>query len=307
MSELTVKPLLGPYNLGEGPHWDCDSKQLYFVDIFAQKLFRYNPSTSTLTSAFIENGPVGFIVPVDGVPNKFIAGSSTDIVLVTWDGKDISKCETKTLLTVGDRTETRWNDAKVDSTGRLWGGTMSLSRTEEFPPDKGSFYSIDNDLVLKTQVTPVTISNGVAWSLNEDTLYYIDSPSLQIVAYNYNSQTGVISNKRTIFDLRENNIPGFPDGMTVDMSGNIWVAVYGGGAVLQIKPETGELLRLVKIPGVANITSVAFGGTDLDVLYVTTAQTGLKEDQLKVQPYAGYVFEVKGLGVQGLPANSFKL
>nr|XP_033337549.1 uncharacterized protein LOC117226889 [Megalopta genalis] len=309
MSEPTVIPLAGPYTLGEGPHWDHTSGTLYFVDILAQEILRYDSSTSTITSAYIENGTVGFVVPVDGIPDTFLAGVNTDLVLVTWNGKGtLSKCAIKMLTALdSDPAEIRWNDAKVDSSGRLWGGTMAREVNGSFAPNKGSFYSLDADLLLKKQVTPVGISNGVAWSPNDNTLYYIDSLSYRVVAYNYNARTGAISNKRTVFDLRENNIKGFPDGMTIDTNGNLWVAVYGGGGILNIKPETGELLRFVKIPNAELITSVAFGGTNYDTLYVTSSRVGLKVDQLEKQPQAGYLFAVKGLDVRGLPANSFKL
>lgn len=310
MSDVTVEPIVGPYILGEGPHWDYVSKKLYFVDIIGQKIIRYDPLTKILTSAFLEDRTVGFAIPVDGVCDKLIAGTNTDLVLITWDGeKDLAKCVTQTLATADSKsTETRWNDAKVDCSGRLWAGTMSLEKDDgTFVPNKGSLYCMGNDLVLKKQVTPVTISNGLAWSHNEDTLYYIDSMSYQVVAYDYNSQTGAICNKRTIFDIRKNNIPGVPDGMTIDTSGNLWVALYGGGGILQIKPETGELLRYIKINHVKNVTSVAFGDAELDTLYVTTSRFRSSEDELKEQPHAGYLFSIKGLGVRGLPANSFKL
>ena len=309
MSAVTVEPLAGPYDLSEGPHWDQVSKKLYFVDIFAQKIYRYDPATKSLTSVCVDAGPIGFAIPVDGASGKWVAGVGTDLVLLAWDGeKDLAKSAPQTLVTLeSDPLQTRWNDAKVDKSGRLWGGTMSLMEDGVFPPNKGSFYSVNNDLLLKKQVSPVTISNGVAWSLNEDTLYYIDSPTCQVVGYDYNPQTGDISNKRTVFDLQKNNIPGFPDGMTVDADGNLWVAVFGGGGVYQVQPKTGEVLRFVKIKNVQNVTSVTFGGDELDTLYVTTATTGLTESQLKEQPYAGYVFAVKGLGVRGLVANSFKL
>ncbi|XP_076653047.1 uncharacterized protein LOC143359184 [Halictus rubicundus] len=309
MSELTIEPLAGPYILGEGPHWDQISGTLYFVDIHAKKILRYDPSTSSVKSAYIENGTVGFAIPVDGAPDKLLAGVGTDLMVVTWDGQEsLTKCAIQRLASAdSDPAETRWNDAKADSSGRLWGGTMCREGDGPFAPDKGSFYSIGADLVLKKQVTPVGISNGVAWSLNDDTLYYIDSLSYRVVAYNYNSRTGTISDKRTVFDLRENNINGLPDGMTIDTNGNLWIAVYGGSGILNVKPSTGELLRYVKIPNAECITSVAFGGTDFETLYVTSSRVGLNDDQLKNQSQAGYLFAVKGLGVRGLPANSFKL
>ena len=306
---MTVEPLAGPYDLSESPHWDQVSKKLYYVDIFAQKIYRYDPATKSLTSTCVEAGPVGFAIPVNGASGKLVAGVGTDLVLLAWDGKtNLAKCAPQTLVTLeSDPLKTRWNDAKVDKSGRLWGGTMSLMEDGVFPPNKGTFYSVGNDLLLKKHVSPVTISNGVAWSPNDDKLYYIDSTTYQVAEYDYNPLTGDISNKRTVFDLHEKNIPGMPDGMTVDADGNLWVAIFGGGGVYQVQPKTGEVLRFVKIPNVQNVTSVAFGGDELDILYVTTATTGLTESQLKEQPYAGYVFAVKGLGVRGLIANSFKL
>ncbi|XP_017754936.1 PREDICTED: regucalcin-like [Eufriesea mexicana] len=309
MSEVIVEPLTGPYSLGEGPHWDCISQNLYFVDIFAQKVFRFDPATGSITSAFIENGPVGFVIPIEGSTNKFVAGSGLDFVLFSWnENKDLVKCTPQVLSTVeSNRIETRWNDGKADSSGRLWAGTMGFEKDGVFPSNVGSLYSIGNDLIFKKRVTPVSISNGLAWNSNNDTLYYIDSLTYQIMAYNYDSQTGTISNKKTVFDLQKNNIPGLPDGMTIDTDENLWVAVFGGGGVLNINPKTGKLLRFVKINNVKNITSVTFGGPNLDILYVTSANIGLNENELKDQPHAGYLFAIKGLGVRGFPANSFKL
>ncbi|XP_053989404.1 uncharacterized protein LOC128881955 [Hylaeus volcanicus] len=309
MAEVTVEPLIGPYNLGEGPHWDPASQNLYFVDIFAQKVFRYNPSTKALTSTYVEHGPVGFVLPVDGASDKLVVGSRTEILMLTWDGKkDSSKCESRKLATTGTNPkEIRWNDGKADASGRIWGGTMGYETNGVFPHNVGALYCVHNDLAVKTHLPSVSISNGIAWTPNEDTFYYIDSLTYQVEAYDYNPQTATISNRRTVFDLKKHNMPGIPDGMTIDTNGNLWVALFGGGGVMQIKPETGELLRFIKINNVDNITSVAFGGADLDTLYVTTATTGLTEKQLKEQPHAGYLFAIKGLGARGFPANSFKL
>ncbi|XP_031772663.1 regucalcin [Apis florea] len=309
MSDITLEPLVGPYDLGEGPHWDSISQKLYYVDIYAQKVFRFDPASGIVTSVFIENGPVGFVVPVEGCTDKFVAGCGIDFVLFSWNSeKSLENCIAQILISAdSDRIETRLNDGKVDSSGRLWAGTMGHEKNGIFPPNVGSLYSIGNDFKLKKQISPVSISNGLAWNPNNDIFYYIDSLSYQIMAYNYNSQTGIISNKKIVFDFLKNNIPGLPDGMTIDTNGNLWVAVYGGGGILNINPKTGELLRFVKINNAKNITSVAFGGPNLDILYVTSARTGLNENQLKEQLHAGYLFAIKGLGVCGFPANSFKL
>ncbi|KAK9298961.1 hypothetical protein QLX08_007876 [Tetragonisca angustula] len=309
MSEVTIEPLTGPYGLGEGPHWDSTSQKLYFVDIFAQKIFKFDPATGGLTFTFIENGPVGFVIPVEGSTNKFVAGCSVDLVVFSWDSeKTLASCTAQILASTDcNRTEIRFNDGKVDSSGRVWAGTMGFEKNGVFPPNLGSLYSLGNDHVLSKKVSPVSISNGLAWNPDNNTLYYIDSLTYQVWAYNYNSETGTISNKKIVFDLQKNDISGIPDGMTIDTNGNLWVAVYSGGSVLNINPQTGELLRSIKFNDAKNITSVAFGGPNLDILYVTSASMGLDENQLKEQPHAGYLFAVKGLGARGFPSNNAKL
>lgn len=308
MAGVTVERLVGGYCLGEGPHWDHITQKLYFVDIYGHKLCRLDPETGNVTSVTLD-GPVGVAVPVDGSTNKFVAGCGTNFVLFTWDSNTtLQSCPTQVLAKVDtEKTGTRINDGKVDSCGRFWGGTMALEEGSILKPNEGSFYSIGSDLVPRKHISPVSISNGLAWSKDDDTFYYIDSLTYQVVAYDFTASTGSISNKRIVFDLKKNNVPGLPDGMTIDTDGNLWVALYFGGAVIQINPKSGELMRTVNIPGAKNVTSVAFGGPNLDVLYVTSSSLGLKEEDQKEQPNAGYVFKITGLGVRGYNAHSFKL
>lgn len=306
---ITINAVTKPFGLTEGPHWDHGSQKLYFVDIANQKLCRLDPASGSVTCTYIENGPVGVAVPVEDEPNKFVAGSGTDFVLVTWDsGHNVTKASTTVLTTVDKNQKgTRWNDGKVDSSGRFWGGTMGPEINGDVVPNKGTFYRIGKDFDPRVEISPVSISNGLAWNKEDDTFYYIDSPTRQIAAYDYNPLSGTISNKRIVFDLEKNNIAtGVPDGMTIDTDGNLWIAVFNGSVVLNVNPKTGKLIRTIRLPA-ERVTSVAFGGPNLQILYITTSSYGLSDAEKKKQPKAGSIFEVKGLGVNGLLANSFQL
>lgn len=306
---FTIKAVTKPFGLSEGPHWDHGSQKLFFVDIMNQLLCRLDPISGSVTHTYIENGPVGVAIPVEDEPNKFVAGSGTDFTLVTWDSEfNLTKASTQVFATVDKGHKgNRWNDGKVDSSGRFWGGTMGAEINGKVQPNQASFYRIGKDFVPHVEISPVSISNGLAWSKEDDIFYYIDSPTREITAYDYEPVSGTISNKRIVFDFEKNNITeGVPDGMTIDTDGNLWIAVFNGHVVLNVNPKTGKLIRIIRLPA-KRVTSVAFGGPNLQKLYVTTSSYGLSEEEKKQQPKAGSVFEVTGLGVNGLLANSFQL
>ncbi|XP_050454142.1 regucalcin-like isoform X2 [Cataglyphis hispanica] len=306
---VTVEKVTEPYGLSEGPHWEHRTQKLYFVDIYNQYIRRLDTATGVVTSAYVEHGPVGVVVPVDDTSDELAVGSGKDLILVTWEGDvDTKKVPFKVLTSIeSSSSDTRVNDGKVDSSGRFWIGTMGNEKVNgDVPPKRGSLYRIDDTLEPKKEISPVTISNGLVWNIEDNTFYYIDSPTRQIAAYDYDPNNGTISNKRIVFDLNKINMEGVPDGMTIDTDGNLWIAVYGGHHVIHVNPKTQKLLKKVKIPA-ENVTSVTFGGPLLDILYVTTAGHNLSAEQRKKTPYAGSVFAVKGLGVYGNIANSFML
>ncbi|XP_043289097.1 uncharacterized protein [Venturia canescens] len=301
---ISIEPISEPQTLTEGPHWDIDDQVLYFVDIPKQTLFCYDPATGKVTNAYIKNGQLGVAIPVSGKKNTFVGGAGTDFVQIVWDPKtNNTEPDVKVLATVDtDRNGTRFNDGKIDPKGRFWAGTMGI----ELEPELGSLYRIGSDNVPKNMISPVSISNGLVWSHDNKTFYYIDSPTLQVWAYDYDLETGEISKKRVVFDYKSLNLPGLPDGMTIDTDGNLWIAIYDGARVISIDPKSGKLLRTLKIPA-KQVTSVAFGGPNLDTLFVTTARVGLKSEDLKSQPKAGSVFAVKGLNVSGKPMLRFQM
>ncbi|XP_028049530.2 regucalcin isoform X1 [Monomorium pharaonis] len=304
--KVTVEKVTDVYGLSEGPHWDHRTQKLYFVDINNQYIRRLDPATGVVTSAYIEHGPVGVVVPVDDTTDQLLAGSGKDVILVTWDGdSDESEVPIKVLTSLDSpQSNTRANDGKVDSAGRFWIGTMGNEVNGEIPSNQGTLYSIGEDLKPKTEISPVSISNGLAWNMKDNTFYYNDSPTRQVAAYDYNPNNGTISNKRIVFDLNKTDLKGVPDGMTIDADGNLWVALFGGHHIIHVDPKTGQILCKVKLPA-ENVTSATFGGPLLDTLYVTTSSYNLSAKQRKATPHAGAVFAVKGLGVRGSLANSF--
>jgi len=145
----------------------------------------------------------------------------------------------------------------------------------------------------------VSISNGIAWSLDERVMYYIDTPTKQVVQFAFDRVTGQLSDKKVVFTVPEQL--GYPDGMTIDENGHLWVALWGGGRITKWDPKTGGLLQMIPFPA-KNITSACFGGPTMDILYVTSASV---DTDLSVYPEAGCVFAVTGLGVRGAPFHEF--
>ncbi|KAL0106317.1 hypothetical protein PUN28_016204 [Cardiocondyla obscurior] len=305
-TNVTVEKVTPAYGLSEGPHWDHRIQKLYFVDINNQYIRRLDTATGVVTNAYIANGTVGVVIPVDDSTDELVAGVGKNLVLVTWNGEsDQSEVPTKVLCSLDSaQSKTRINDGKVDSSGRFWLGTMGLEVNGQAPPNQGTLYRVDDTRKPEVEISPVSISNGLAWNIEDDTFYYIDSPTRKVVAYDYNPNTGEISNKRIVFDLDDTDLTGLPDGMTIDTQGNLWIALFGGHHVIQVNPKTKKVIRKIKIPA-ENVTSVTFGGPLLDILYVTTSGFNLTAKQLQETPDAGAVFAVKGLEVRGILSNSF--
>lgn len=142
------------------------------------------------------------------------------------------------------------------------------------------------------------------WSIDRKKMYYIDSIPKKVYAFDYNEATGAISNQTTIIDFSVDPSLGFPDGMSIDQEGKLWIAAFNGGCVTRWDPNTGEKLTHIKIPA-KRVTSCCFGGENYDMMYVTTARFGASQDELDEYPLAGSIFVIKDLGVAGFPPNRF--
>jgi sugar lactone lactonase YvrE len=278
-------------NLGEGPAWDDTAGLLIWVDIPAGRVHRFDPSTGS-DETFDVGQPVGAAVPTaDG-----------RLALAVSDGFALLDPETRALERIADveaeLPETQMNDGKCDPAGRFWAGTKDNDGRRPI----GSLYRLDGDSTVDRIVTDVVISNGLGWSPDGRTMYYIDSKTYAVDAFDFDMGTGSASRRRRAIATPE---PwGLPDGMTVDEEGFLWVAFWGGSAVRRFAPD-GSVAAVIEFP-VSQVTSCAFGGEELADLYVTSASGGLTPEERARQPHAGGLFRLRP-GVRGLPARPYEM
>ncbi|WP_166240322.1 SMP-30/gluconolactonase/LRE family protein [Paenibacillus turpanensis] len=279
-------------SLGEGPVWDSRSKSLYWVDIIEKRLFVMQPeSDSSQYRTLHFNQSICAVAPKkDG---GFIAAAENGFYTLDDAGGEL----TPVYDPESDRPGNRFNDGKCDPQGRFWAGTMH----HEQILGAGALYRLDQDLNCSKMVDGVTISNGLAWSSDSTVLYYIDTPTRQVDAFTFDSSTGELSDRRTVIDFCDEE--GFPDGMTIDAEGMLWIAHWGGWQVSRWNPVSGKCLDRIKVPA-AQVTSCTFGGTDLKTLYITTAAIGLSEADHREQPHAGGLFAVQ-MNVRGTDTHPF--
>ncbi|MEQ6120026.1 SMP-30/gluconolactonase/LRE family protein [Reichenbachiella sp. MALMAid0571] len=276
--------------LGEGAIWHPVDKILYWVNIEGKSLHVFDP-VSQNDKVYDVFERIGTVVPV----------KSGGVLLALQDGiahfdLESGQIEYK-IDPEKDLPDNRFNDGKCDPLGNFWVGSMPLDEKDAV----GSVYKISPDFSVEKMITGVTVSNGICWSLDCRTMYYIDSPTRKIVAYNFNKNDATISNPEVVVNVEERL--GFPDGMTIDSNGMLWVALWGGGAVGCWNPKTGKLIESIQLPAI-NVTSCAFGGENLDQLYITSARQGVTPEQLEKYPNSGDVFMAE-MGVKGIPACLF--
>jgi len=277
--------------LGEGPLWDANKKRILWIDLLNGIIHEFH--TQDQSHHILELGDVVGAVALTQSGNYLAALKSGLSIVNRTTGKIHFIHHPEKHL-----PSNRFNDGKCDPKGRFWVGTMSI--TEEV--GAGSMYMFDSGMTCSKKFEGVTISNGLAWSADHKTLYYIDTPTYQVVAYDYDLITGDISNKRTV--IRIPTSEGYPDGMTIDTDGMLWIAHWDGSQVARWNPFTGKKIFSIVLP-VDRVTSCTFGGGDLRDLYITTARVGLTEKQLAAQPRAGSLFVVKNSGFQGFSTIQF--
>ncbi|MGV3503426.1 MAG: SMP-30/gluconolactonase/LRE family protein [Adhaeribacter sp.] len=285
--------VLSPHTclLAEGPAWDAAGERLYWVDILAGEVLRFSIADQQLTS-FQVGQLVGAIALTAG--GKLIAALQHGFALIDWERRDIQMLSDPEA----HLPDNRFNDGKCDPAGRFWAGTMELNGQK----GAGNLYLLHPDLSVSHKLSGLSVSNGLAWSPDQSTFYFIDTPTGQVAAFDYDRQSGAIENKRVVVSIPPEM--GKPDGMTIDAEGMLWIALWDGWGVGRWDPQSGALLNRISLP-VARVTSCTFGGKELQQLYITTAKTGLPAEGLEQQPLAGCVFVVKNLGVKGLPAVLF--
>lgn len=276
-----------PVGLAEGPVWDERRNLLWWVDVFGGVLHSLAPDSGADTAVGGEGRLGSVALCEDGA--LLLARERSVLRYVPGSHR------IETLATV-DRG--KWlNDGGCDAAGRLVVGTM----VDEQQRGTAALYQVTKGDVAML-LSDATISNGLDWSLDGRTLYYVDTPLERIDAFDYDPATGSLSRRRVFADLHD--VPGRPDGLTVDAEGGVWVAMAKGGrAVRRFTPDAIPDV-VVDIP-VPNVTSMAFGGAQLQDLYVTTSQLRMTPQDLEEYPLSGCVFRVTDLDWRGLPSRRY--
>lgn len=279
-----------PSELGEGALWDERESVLYWVDIVQNKVQRFDPRNRSNLSYDVGESVGTVVLSQD---QRLLLGLRNGIGTL-----DPTTGRVTHLVDVErDKPHTRLNDGKCDPRGRFWVGSIC----EREPEFDGGLYCLDASLALTTKLTGIQCSNGLVWSRDQRTFYYIDTPTHEIWGYQFDPDSGAIREKRIVATIP--NALGSPDGMTIDSDDHLWVALFGGHRVLRIDPVKRQIELQIPVPA-SNVTSVAFGGRDLDELYITTARIGLSAEQREAEPLSGSLFRVQ-VPYRGVPANRF--
>jgi sugar lactone lactonase YvrE len=279
-------------SLGEGAYWHRQQQKLWWIDIENGRLHIFNPSDSSLQTHEMGRR-IGTVVP-DREGNAIVA---------LQDGIFRYHLDKHTFNLLAapekDKPGNRFNDGKCDPKGRLWAGTMAISASG----NHGALYCLEANGEIAKKIDSVGISNGIVWTADASQMYYIDTPTGEVRAYTYDAATADIRFNRIAVSIPKD--AGYPDGMAIDSEGMIWVALWEGSGVMRYNPATGKPLLKVHTPGAWRVTSCAFGGEQLDELYITTASIGLNEEQKQHYPNSGHLFKIKLDNIRGVTMPVF--
>jgi sugar lactone lactonase YvrE len=277
--------------LGEGPLWRDAERRLYWLDLRGPAIYRFDP-VSGRNEALNADLPAGLGGMAFDGKGRWILVDDAGIHRI--DPK--SGRRTALANPEAGRSENIFNDAKVDRRGRLWTGSCN----RDWVTPTASFYMLDRSGRVSIIDRSIGCANGPAFSPDGRRAYWTDSPSREIYGYDIDPETGDVGPRRRFHKFDPG--PEQPDGMTVDADGCLWVALWDGWCVAQIRPD-GKLERRVKVP-VPQPTSVGFGGEGLAQLYITTASLGLSDEQLRAAPLSGHLL-VADVGQKGIAEPEF--
>jgi len=275
--------------VGEGPFWQAEKGVLGWVDIMSNRLHTYDPATRQDTALDVGQ-PIG----------AASARASGGYVVALRDGFAALDASGRLEMLAHvelDIPSNRMNDGNCDRLGRFWAGTMAIDEHAE----AGALYCLDLNHSVRKVVGSTTISNGIDWSPDDLTMYYVDSSTQGLDTFPFDLDSGTLGPRRRLATIPAEL--GVPDGLTVDAEGCIWVAVWGGWCIRRYTPA-GTLDRVITLP-VSQVSSCAFGGPDLDDLYITSASINLSADQLAREPLAGSLFRFRP-GVRGKPRFPYR-
>ena len=264
---------------GEGPVWDPIEQKLYWVDLLQGRYVKGDVNTYA-TEEFYAGQPLGFLA---------LRENHDGLVMGVRDGFGFFNEKNSEFKLIKPSPEqnnarVRFNDGAVDPKGRVFGGTMEWDGAK----NKGKLFRLNLDHSWNLLEENIHITNGMGWNPEKDTFFMIDTLRHNVYAFDYDLQSGDISNKRTHIQFSENE---FPDGMTIDIEGGFWIAMWEGSKVLHFD-KNGDIIEKIEVP-VLHPTSCCFGGKDLTTLFITTSKLPLSEQERKENPLAGKIFKVE--------------
>jgi len=257
--------------LGEGPAWDSKTNTLYWVDILEKRIYSGTRILAELDDL------IGCLAPCKN--GHLILGTRLGFADLNPDTGQLTN-----LASLAELVTNRVNDGKCDPAGRFLAGTMDMNEKDP----NGALYLFDGKQVTRL-LDGITVSNGLVWSVDHKILYYIDTPTRVVKAFDYDIATGQIANPRPVIQVPESL--GWPDGMTSDSEGNLWIAIWGGAQVAKWNPKTGKLLEQISVPALQT-SSCVFGGKDMNELYITSARKEMSGENIKKYPLSGGLFRV---------------
>jgi len=276
--------------LGEGPRWHGAERRLYWVDIARNQLHRFDPATGADEHRAFD-APVGcFAFRAGG--GLILAMKDGLALLDHWEGVPRPFGEQLFI----DKPDLRFNDGRTDPAGRFWVGSVNMAKSAR----DAALYRVDPDGGIDYIEGGMLTCNGAAFNADGTSFRHADTPSHELRAYDADPVSGTLSHRRIVRRFPEGK--GRPDGGSFDAEGAYWSALFDGGRVVRLNDE-GEILMTVELP-VTRPTMIIFGGPDLRTAYVTSARTGLSDEQLAAQPEAGGIFSFR-VDVPGLPETVF--
>jgi len=249
--------------LGEGPCWDEIEKTIYWVDIIKKNIHSYNFEKNIENTISLKKyvGSIGL-----RKTGGLIAAIEDGFYFINEKSENI-----KLIKNVSGNINKRFNDGKVDALGNFWAGSVSLDEKQPI----GRMYCLKSNLEMIELFNSITISNGIAWSLDNKKMYYIDTPTMSVDVFDFDIENSNLSHRRTLLKIPREI--GYPDGMTIDIDDKLWIAHWGGYQVCRWDPDTKKILERIKIPA-KRVSCCSFGGNDLSDLFITTAKSGFTEN-----------------------------